>query len=235
MRSTPVALNLISRAQQGSQLQNVTPHLVDPVSAFTMGVTNFRTAHDLIMRAGSTFNDTGILQPVGTALLVVSGPTAEQELEKWSPILSCHIEDQWVSRKPNADIQVVQPPAALAVPQLRVSPGLDGTAGFWDADGQEQARIKQQTLAYITVVQGKEASTRSKVVVKYTLEDISSAMLFEALNGYSVVFSGAIFKKTVPKLFGHNILRTDFTFMKVGNLDALMKSEEKDGVVNVLC
>lgn len=187
-----------------------------------MGVTNFRNTHDLIMRAGSTFNDTGILQPVGTALLVVSG----QELEKWSPILSCHIEDQWVSRKPNADIQVVEPPAALAVPQLRVSPGLDG---------QEQALIKQQTLAYIMVVQGKEASTRSKVVVKYTLEDISSAMLFEALNGYSVVFSGAIFKKTVPKLFGYNLLRTDFTFVKVGNLLALMKSEEKDGVVNVLC
>jgi hypothetical protein len=48
------------------------------------------------------------------------------------------------------------------------------------------------------IVQGKGASTRSKVVVKYTLEDISTAMLFEALNGYSVVFSG------VPKLFGRN-------------------------------
>jgi hypothetical protein len=129
-------LSTLKQSTTGSQLQNVTPHLVDPVSAFTMGVTNFRSAHDLIMRAGSTFNDTGILQPVGTALLVVSGPTAEQELEKWSPILSCHIEDQWVSRKSNADIQVVQPPAALAVPQLRVSPSRDLAAPHHVAEEQ---------------------------------------------------------------------------------------------------
>jgi hypothetical protein len=69
-----------------------------------MGVTNFRIAHDFVMRAGRTFNETGTPQPVGTAVLIVSGPTAEQELGKWSPILNCLIEDQQVSRKPNADV-----------------------------------------------------------------------------------------------------------------------------------
>jgi hypothetical protein len=64
---------------------------------------------------------------------------------------------------------------------------------------------------------------------------ININILFEALNGYSVVFSGAILKTIVPKLFGRNALRTGFTSMKVGNLDALIKSKEKDDVVYILC
>ena len=168
---------------------------------YIMGVTNFRFARDLVMRAGTTFDDTGILHPLNAALLVVSAPTADQELEKWSPILGCHKEDQWVSRMPNGDIQVVELPTASAVPQIRVCPGLENRVRVWGGDmqKQEQERTERQKLAYIRIAQGKEASTRSKVVVKYTLEDISTTMLFEALNGYSVVFSGAIFKTIVPK------------------------------------
>ena len=63
--------------------------------------------------------------------------------------------------------------------------GLARRKGFWDTDGQEQERIEWQELAYIMIVQGKEASTHSKVVVEHTLDDIASAILFEALNGYS--------------------------------------------------
>jgi hypothetical protein len=202
-----------------------------------MGVTNFRTARDLVTRAGTTFDDTGILHPLNAALLVVSAPTAAQELEKWSPILGCHNEDQWVSRMPNGDIQIVEPPTASRVSQIRVSPGLEYKVRIrgGDMQKQEQERVERQKLAYIMIVQGKEASTRSKVVVKYTLEDISAAMLFEALNGYSVVFSGAIFKAIVPKLFGRNALHTGFTFLKVDNFDALIKSEGKDDVVYVYC
>src|SRR5436309_11128589 len=96
-----------------------------------------------------------------------------------------------LSNAPNGDIRIVEPPTASAIPQIRVSPGLE--------------------------------------------EIFSTAMLFEALNGYSVVFSGAIFKTIVPKLFGRNALHTEVRFLKVDSLDALIKCEGKDDVVYVFC
>jgi hypothetical protein len=70
--------------------------------------------------------------------------------------------------------------------------------------------------------------------MKYTLEDISSIILYKAFNGYLIVFSGAIFKTIIPKLFNYNIFRTDFTFIKVSNLNTLIKIEKKDNIINIL-
>jgi hypothetical protein len=131
-----------------------------------MGVTDFRNARDLVMPAGTTFDDTGILHPLNAALLVISAPTTDQELEKWFPILGYHNEDQWVSHMPNGDIQIVEPPAASAVPQIRVNPGLETKVRVRGGDMQkeDQERMERQKLAYIMIVQGKQASTRSKIV-----------------------------------------------------------------------
>jgi hypothetical protein len=85
------------------------------------------------------------------------------------------------------------------------------------------------------IVQKKKILICFKIVIKYTLEDISLIILYKAFNGYSVVFSDAISKTIIPKLFNYNVFRTDFTFIKVGNLDTLIKIEKKNGVINVFC
>ena len=84
------------------------------------------------------------------------------------------------------------------------------------------------------IVQGRQASASSNVVIKYTLADIQSALLFEALNAYSVVFSGVILKTSIPVLLGHT--RTP-RLRKVGDVEALVNGSDgsQDGLIDVSC
>ena len=53
---------------------------------------------------------------------------------------------------------------------------------------------------YILVVQGRSAGLRAKLVVCETLHGAGAEMLYEAGNGYSVVFSGVMLRGQVGML-----------------------------------
>ncbi len=58
-----------------------------------------------------------------------------------------------------------------------------------------------KTTQCIIVVQGKDASQRSKWVTKAARGDIASVMYLEALNGFSIVSFVAIFRSNLMSMF----------------------------------
>lgn len=70
------------------------------------------------------------------------------------------------------------------------------------------------------MIQGKNANERSKVVVEHTLEDAATSMLHEAINGFSVVFTGALLRSDSTKLFLQSKQRS-YSFKKVPDIAAL--------------
>ena len=73
------------------------------------------------------------------------------------------------------------------------------------------------------VIMGKNASRAAKVLVEYSRQDAASAMLREALNGYSTVFSAALLKEDAIEIFEDHKHSSSLRFLKV---------EKRQGVVS---
>lgn len=68
------------------------------------------------------------------------------------------------------------------------------------------------------LVEGADGPGKSKLVIRTNRPQMGAEMLFEATNGYSVVFSGAMLKddlENLPSAIG---------FVKVATLDKLLDS-----------
>lgn len=63
------------------------------------------------------------------------------------------------------------------------------------------ASCGQAALAFNILLQGRNAFERSKAVARPTRDAIAAAMLHEAMNGYSIVFSGIFLLSSLPKIF----------------------------------
>jgi len=82
--------------------------------------------------------------------------------------------------------------------------------------------VKNPELAYLLVAQGGGSLTGS--IVRTTLFSVGTSMMEEALNGYSIVFSGAMLKADLAKIGDRK-----YTFVKVDSLDALLQDKSHAG------
>lgn len=119
-----------------------------------------------------------------------------------------------------------------------VSHGLQ--TDFRDPNPREQDVQPKELFAYILVVQGVNASERSKVVTKTTLDGVARSMLREAANGFSIVFSGVVFRSNIANIFPENESPSDLRFVKgkdVAELNELAPVEtyHNGEMVGILC
>lgn len=60
--------------------------------------------------------------------------------------------------------------------------------------------LQETELLYVLIVQGQTGDTTCKLVIETSLEKACSAMMYEALNGYSTVFTAAILRGSLENL-----------------------------------
>ena len=157
-----------------------------------------------------------MIQPIAKSVFLVTNEFSQQDLDDFAPLLNSGIQDKWVSNvhNPTAKFNVIDPAIPLEVPMIGVSPGLLQTR-------PDILSKNAPSLAYIFLVQGKNAGERTKAVAKVTRGAAAAAMFHELINGYSIVFSGAILTCNVAKIFPPTPMNIKLKFFKVEDIAGL--------------
>lgn len=180
-----------------------------------MSSTNIRKASFLLERAGSTFDDQATIEPFGQKIYNVYIPSFTQEaVNSHTEHFHHGVEGQWLSnaRDPTRQFRVVDASPPLQVPKVCISRALESKT--WSAESEEP-------LHALFIVQGQNASERSKIVVARTLHEAATSILHEAINGYSVVFTGAMFRSEMELLFSKQKILIRPTFKIMPDVEAL--------------
>ncbi|KAK0511167.1 hypothetical protein JMJ35_006719 [Cladonia borealis] len=157
-----------------------------------------------------------MIQPIAKSVFLVTNDFSQQDLDDFAPLFNSGIQDKWVSNvyNPTGKFKVVEPATPLEVPMIGVSPGLLQTR-------PDILSKDAPSLAYIFLVQGKNAGERTKAVAKVTRHAAAAAMFHELINGYSIVFSGAILTCNVAKIFPPTPMNIKLKFFKVEDIAGL--------------
>ena len=177
-----------------------------------------------------------MIQPVAKSVFLVTNDFSQQDLDDFAPLFNSGIQDKWVSNVYNLNgrFKVIEPATSGDIPMICVSPGLlQNRPDILSRDAP--------ALAYIFLVQGTNASERTKAVAKVTRDAAAAAMFHELINGYSIVFSGAILTCNVAKIFPPTPMNVKLKFFKVKDIAglhnvALEKDNKGQGIsIGVWC
>ncbi|KAL9011884.1 MAG: hypothetical protein Q9173_003315 [Seirophora scorigena] len=161
-----------------------------------MGQTNIRKASGLLLGAGSTSENQVIIQPFGIGAYTVYIPSFSQELvNKYIKLLNHGLEEQWLSHvnNPMQTLRVLDPSQLSSIPKVCISGAVKDTSS--------QQQQPKASLDYLLIVQGNNASERSKTVVERSLEDVVTSILHEAMNRCSTVFTGTLLRSDMNEVF----------------------------------
>jgi hypothetical protein len=211
-----------------------------------MGRNNVRSGHDLLLRAG---NGTEILSVVpefnNLPMVIIGYDFLQDDLDQYINVIRFGHNDTWaqfLSSTPKSLREPLEQPKftdgptdqRLTVPKIHVSQGLRDFRHLGDylPGGQRRENHEQPDLVYILVVQGCSGAFRSKLVLRTNLQTAGAEMFYEAVNGFSVVFTGAMLKKNLER-------RADqkYCFKKADTLDELqaMDADESQKIIGVMC
>lgn len=197
-----------------------------------MVVLYIHRASQLIERAGDTFEEQAVIMSFEKQVYIVATDVLEEELKKYSVLLNCGYQDHWIVDGSNG-AQVVEAPPPHTIPKVCVTRGLGNQRTVYRGDAEFKA-----PLTYFVVIQGKDAAERSKVVAKHSVAAISAVMMHEAINGYSIVFSGAVLRDDGLRIFARRPVRQNWDFVRVNKESKLSVRKTLDGpsqVIPVLC
>ena len=151
----------------------------------------------------------------------------QEDLNEYSSLLSHAVQDCWLTNDATSGFRVCDAGPRVSIPKICVGPAFKAPMFF------EQ----HEPLLYFMVVQGKNNAERSKLVLRYSLNAAASAIFHEALNGYSIAFSGAMLREDGRKIFSANAFKLPRTFHRVGTLAELrpMGANRADERIGVWC
>lgn len=208
-----------------------------------MGRTNIHRAEALASRAGSLFEEIALIPHADKLVYLVSGELSQEQLNQISEILRKRKIGSWIQRQNDSDrgYSYCQGDRGVDVPRINISNGMQRLAKsrpLYHAVSHEQDEssldneLQATDLLYVIVVQGQTGHTKCKLVVESTLGNACSAMLYEALNGYSTVFTAAILKANLE-----NIQDDTFILKAVHDSKTLrdLNNDPKDRVVGFWC
>ena len=157
-----------------------------------------------------------MIQPIAKSVFLATNEFSQRDLDDFAPLFNSGIQDKWISNvhNVNSKSKVVEPAIPTDIPMIGVSPGLLQTR-------PDILSKDAPSLAYIFLVQGKNAAERSKAVAKVTRDAAAAAMFHELINGYSIVFSGAILTCNVAKIFPPTPMNVKLKFCKVQDIAGL--------------
>ena len=171
------------------------------------GRTNIRQGVELFKRASnySVLDDISEIPDAfsrsrGDALVQISGgPLSQQELDAYIPILSTDSGklNTWIllgARHDGLEADMISPPPPLTVPRVFATVGM---TNFWEPGvrHRDDPRVEQpEDLVFIAVIAGNRGAAKMKLLVSPSRDNLGSSVLTEVLNGYSAVFTAALFE-----------------------------------------
>lgn len=137
-----------------------------------MNQTNIRDASQLLDHVNAVLDDQAKIMPFDKEVYNQYGPISQEDIDKFSRLLNCGIHDQWVSSKGYEAFKPVGASPPLHIPTIRVSPGLDPESdrNVYMPDYEDPTTRPKEPLSYIVIVQGINASERSKIVINSSLK-----------------------------------------------------------------
>ena len=198
-----------------------------------MSPTNIHFASSLLNRAGSSFSDQATIQPFNRPVYTVYIPEFPPEtVRKYAKLFNEGIEGKWLSYANDSTeiLRVVDPSSPSNIPKVCISAVMSPNPRTSDPSQQPK-----EPLDFLLVIQGENANERSKVVVEHTIEDAATSMLHEAMNGFSVVFTGALLRSDSSMLFTQHKTR-QYNVEKVSDIAALNASDSRRfGEISIIC
>ena len=211
-----------------------------------MGPTNIHHASALLNHAGSDMDDQATIMPFGIGLYNIFQEFSQSKLDKYGKMLNDLREDLWleddVLTKPVSRLSfpirgntLAAPPQPVSVPKACISPGLAKNNATKYIGGKKlESEELMEPLHFILIVQGREASAKWKILCEDSLRGAAYAIMSEALNRYSVVFSGALLQPDLKRLQART---KEYEFTRVGSvaeLNAIGKAQ-KENTIGILC
>ena len=176
-----------------------------------MGRTNIHRSNQLLTHAGRTLDYVALAMDNHQLWYIVNGPLSQHHLDRHAAFLRTGNVNTWLEKDDGLP-QKFTPcdgDRALPHPGIAVSPGLQvpgqemTSRSRKDLDASPGPQAKD--LIFVLVIQGQTGDAKAKVILETSREKAAVAIMSEAMNGYSTVFSAAMLKVDVEKL-------TDLTY-----------------------
>jgi hypothetical protein len=149
-----------------------------------MSPTTIDSSIALLSRVSSdaTVLDEMVVLPFNKPVLIVSGPFSQHDVDRYTWCLKSSHIGSWicgdaVSTSAATSGAITSADVGLDIPQVRLGPGLS----------KDLPRSKE--TRYVLVIQGRTGAHKVKVMIADSREQAATIMMYEALNGYSTVFS----------------------------------------------
>ncbi|MCJ1473669.1 hypothetical protein MMC13_002320 [Lambiella insularis] len=162
----------------------------------------------------------------GHSVYVVLVPFTQEDLDQYVWCLANNPLEKWVEVIGDSAMKgccrEVETAPPLSIPQLHIGDGVD----LWS-----------RGRAFVVIAEGQGGALRRKLFVKYTACSAAATMIHQVMNGYSVVFSGVVFKHAGPKIFPFEDRKRDPVWRKVSKFSANQEDLEEGGrpVIEVIC
>jgi len=178
-------------------------------------------------------------------IVIVGHDLAQDDLDRYVRFIRYGHNDTWLhlrwpspaSMDERCDQPIIEhgsPDQPITIPKVHVSQRLGGprrSRSYQQEEKPHEIR-KDPALAFLLVIQGRSGGSRGKLVLRTDLHIAGAEMFYEAINGYSVVFSGVILKTNLGR-------RTDitFSFRKAHSLAERvdMDADGSQKLIGVLC
>ncbi|PVH71390.1 hypothetical protein DL98DRAFT_596984 [Cadophora sp. DSE1049] len=211
-----------------------------------MGRNNVRGGEGLLLRAGNSMEIPSVIPEFNDMPIVIIGYNfAQDDLDQHVSLIRYGHNGAWAQLLSSVPKTLGESPEQpkiaygpadqrYTIPKIHISQGMNDfqRSRRYLPQETEQDNLKQPDLAYILVVQGSSGMFRSKLVLRTNLQMAGAEMFHEAVNGFSVVFTGAVLKTNLKKRGD-----LDYSFKKAGSLDELVAfdADESQKVIGVLC
>lgn len=133
-------------------------------------------------------------------------------------------------------------PQPSAIPKIILTPGV---SKFWRLPIRRPVPLEDTVLdlSFIAIVQGSGGSAVNKFIIANEYPQIATSIFNEAINGYSIVFTGACLKGELEKAKGYAPDSLAVIWRKVTSLDEMFdvevraktKNRGEKLIVGVLC
>ncbi|KAH8588784.1 hypothetical protein B0O99DRAFT_677131 [Bisporella sp. PMI_857] len=211
-----------------------------------MGRNNVRGGDNLPSRAGCCTEIPSVIPEFNDMPIVIIGHNfAQEDLDRHVSLIRYGYDRAWAQLLSSVPHTLGDPPEQpkiaygppdqrSTIPKIHISQGMGDIQRLqrYLPQDLEQDSLGQPNLAYILVVQGCSGMFRSKLVLTTNRRMAGAEMFCEAVNGFSIVFTGAVFKTNLEK-------RRDlgYRFKKADSWDELvaMDADESQKIIGVLC
>lgn len=145
-----------------------------------MDQTKICNAFQLLDHATAIFDDQATIMPFDRQVYNQYGPRSQEDVDRFRPVFNCGIQDKWVLFEGFKGFIPVNASPPFGIPTIRVSPGLnpamerdESASGYEKPPAyHEKPPVKpREPLSYIIIVQGSNASERSKIVINSSLKE----------------------------------------------------------------